>query len=168
MLAQSDLSSVPASDVKNILIVMGFLLTMGMNAVALMMGRRSQKREITGTVESRVEKTPALKADVDEEFDDVDDRLTRLQAHIDIKFTEMAVAAQARMDVLRGIIAKEVTALRVETDRRVEAIHEKIHGAVTVNAEQNARIDGLNAQSFQHGASITALQGRISQAVKPR
>lgn len=111
---------------------------------------------------------PALKEDVDEEFDDVDSRLTKLQEHIDKKFAEQAHQAQGRMDVLRSLIATEIASLRAETDRRVESIHEKVNAAMTSAAEHAAHIQNLQSRDYQHDLTLASINQRLTSGVKPR
>lgn len=126
------------------------------------------KREISGSIDTRPSKEPADKSEVEGELEDLEGSIQRLSEKLDSKVAEILTAGQARADTITRLIASEIAIIRSEMDRKIEAAHEKINDAVKVNASQDAHIQNLQSRDYTHDASLAELSRRISAGVKPR
>lgn len=122
---------------------------------------KAQKREITGTVESRPERIPAMQNEVQEELDDIETKIESLRTHLDQKFREIAEAGERRAESIRSHIDREVNAIREDLTQRMNLVHEKINAAQLGVATHTAQIDDLKVTQHTHGQNITVLQQRM-------
>lgn len=157
MLAANDISSVPADDVKTILIVLGFLLTLGVNAVALMRGDKSQKREISGSIETQTAKELAEQKDLDELRASVD----ALRAEITAQFNEAKRSGEARVAAITQNIDEEVRTLTNQIAQLAQALHEKINAEAVRVAGLSEAVVNLKSENFRQDAATAALQRQI-------
>lgn len=122
---------------------------------------KAQKREITGTVESRAEKVPALKSEVQEDLDDIELKLESLRVHLDAKFREIMEAGQRRADVITARIDQEISAIRQDVQNRMELVHEKVNAASLGVASHSAQIEDIKVTQHTHGNQISIIQQRM-------
>jgi predicted nucleic acid-binding Zn-ribbon protein len=118
---------------------------------------KAQKREITGTVESREEKVPAMQADLD----DIEIKLEGLRVHLDAKFREVMEAGQRRADAITARIDQEISAIRVDVQNRIDLVHEKVNAANLGVASHSAQLDDIKVTQHTHGNQISIIQQRM-------
>jgi hypothetical protein len=167
-LAQSDISSVPADDVKSTLIVIGFLVTLGMNALALLMGVRTQKRVVSGRMETTPTVVPADKSEVEDELDGIMEKIEELKTSLHQSVQEITSAGQRRADSIGRKIDEEVRAIRADVESRLALVHEKVNVIALQGAGHAADIAHLKSRDYSHDQSIAGLQSRSGPASKAR
>lgn len=167
MIAASDISDVPAEDVKNILIVIGFLVALGMNGVALIMGRRTQRREISGHVETSPTKEPADKSEVEDELESILRKIEEVKTSLNDSVREITAAGQKRADAISRKIDQEVAAIRQDVESRMSLVHEKVNSIAIQGARHGEAIEHLKGRDFQHDQTLAALQQRTTTPRKP-
>lgn len=129
--------------------------------------RKAQKREITGTMETRPQQTPALKEDVDEEFDDVDERLDGLKTFMEAKFKEVMEAGDRRASSITDHINREVNAIRANTDIRVADLQDRIQKAAEKDAKHEEAITTLKSTTSSQANQISHIQQRMPRSRLP-
>ncbi|MES2598624.1 MAG: hypothetical protein V4662_25035 [Verrucomicrobiota bacterium] len=129
--------------------------------------RKVQKREITGTMETRPHQTPALKDDVDEEFDDVDKRLDGIKTFMEGKFKEVLDAGERRAASITQHINSEVSAIRANTDARVADLQNRIQQAAEKDAKHEEAITTLKSTTSSQANQISHIQQRMPRSRLP-
>jgi len=113
-------------------------------------------------------KEPALKLDVEGEFDEIDNQLTALRTHLDERFEQMLRAGERRAEKITQRIDDEIRAIRHDIDARCQAIHEKVNGVALHVSAHDEGINNLKTTDFRHDQVIQAIQTKILTGAKPR
>ncbi len=106
-------------------------------------------------------KEPALKLDVEGEFDEIDCQLTALRTHLDKRFEQVLAAGERRAEKITERIETEIRLIRQDMDARCQAIHEKInHVALDVSAHAKG-ISNLEATDYRHDQIMRDIQTKL-------
>ena len=161
MFAASDISAVPADDLKNMLIVLGFLLTIGINAAAIMRGGQTQKREVSGTVTSQPAKEHALQDDVDDAIKDLTQQIRDMRAEMMAQHNAAILAGQQRVQAITESIDTEIAAIRCDVSARTRELHERITVEALKVSAHSAQIEDLKLTNHTHGTQISVIQTKL-------
>lgn len=161
MLAASDISSVPSDDVKNIISVIGFLILLAANAVAIMRGGQTQKREVSGNVTNHQAKEPAVKSDVDKDIKDLTQQIRDMRAEMMAQHNAAILAGQQRVHAITESIDTEIATIRAETSQRTRELHERITVEALKVSAHGAQIEDLKQTQHTHGTQIAVIQTKL-------
>ncbi len=165
MLAEADISTVPAELIKH-------LLTIGLAFAGVWF---ANKRASRGTKESPVSIEQPLnvkkhdemvrKSEVDKveaSLKKLGDRVESLAEQINAQFAAMTKAGQDRAAAITQNIDEEIGTLSIRLGELADALHEKINAATVENARHSAEIDGLKAGEFRHNAEVNRIHEHIA------
>lgn len=162
LLAESDISSVPADFVKNWWIMLGFALMLWMQ----WRNGNGQKREISGSIETRSEREHADKAETEKRLEEIEDDielLTTTNAH---EHQEAAKAGAARVEKIKEHIDQKLSA----HDEKLEAVRKSIEHFMQLTAAHAAVIPQLDERITQlaqeQNTNVQRLHARIDDAVR--
>jgi len=172
MLAETDISAVPAELIKH-------LLTLGLAFAGVWF---ANKRASRGTKESPItveqpldvrKHDAAAKASdvkrVEVEQAAIKAALDQVKAHFDNKLEivkrEITTAGQTRADSIMGKIDREIEAMRQNTEARVRELHEKINAVQVDSASHAAHIEDLKVRDHAHETQLLTL---LKSGNKPR
>jgi outer membrane murein-binding lipoprotein Lpp len=165
MLAEADISAVPAELIKH-------LLTLGLAFAGVWF---ANKRASRGTKESPVAIEQPLnvrkhdemvrKSEVDKvesQLKKLGDRVESLADQINAQFAAMTRAGQDRAAAISQNIDEEIGTLSIKLGELAEALHEKINAARLDNARHGADIDHLKAGEYRHNTEMARIQEHIA------
>lgn len=147
---------------------LAFVLVIVRNVIGIKADSARMKQGTAGTpvhlaqpVAFTETKEPALKLDVEGEFDEIDSQLTALRTHLDERFEQMLRAGERRAEKITQRIDDEIRAIRHDIDARAQAIHEKINGVALHVSAHDEGINNLKTTDFRHDQVIQAIQAKL-------
>lgn len=126
---------------------------------------RPDERKISGSIETREGKEPAIKADVELQLQAVVASVNSLKAHVDSKVKEITDAGDKRAEKIITRIETETKAIREETERKIAEVRARIHEMAREAAAHGAQIADLQSRDHSHDMQLLTLR---SAGSKPR
>lgn len=120
-----------------------------------------EKREISGTLDTKPAATPADKSEVEQELASLENSIENLSEKFDTKVHEILAAGQLRAEKIINLINSEVSAIRAETQKKITDIHDRIASAVAKDAGHDEAISTLKVTQNVHGNQIAQIQQRL-------
>lgn len=162
ILAESDISSVPADFVKNWWIMLGFAAMLWMQ----WRNGNGQKREISGSIETRSEREHADKQETEKRLEEIEDDLELLTTTNAHEHQEAARAGAARVEKIKEHIDQRLTA----HDEKLEAVRKSIEHFMQLTAAHAAVIPQLDERISQlteaHHEDVRRIHARIDDAMR--
>ena len=151
---------------------LAFAVMLYRNAVAIAADKKRMKQggadapvHIHNPVAFQQVKSPAMKDEVDAEFQDVDTRIEKLRTHLDEQFQKLLVAGQDRAQKITDKIDGEVRVIRQETEAKVAALQLQISSMMAKDAGHDEAINSLKVSTLGNDNQIKQILQRIP---KPR
>lgn len=173
ILAQADISSVPADFIKNWWMMLGFALMLVMQ----WRNGQAQRREVSGKIVTSQEQEPATKREVESLRSDLDSFIEQNRAEHQAAIT----AGQQRVVNLSEVMDREtselesaLSSLRDTLTARMDAAFAALHSKIDPLSSHSAAASALIAQidkrltrlEDEHTSEVGKLHSRIDDAVR--
>lgn len=142
-----------------------------------------EKREISGTVDTKPAQQPADKTEVEKELEKLNASLEDIRKKIECKYEELREQIESKDEELRDLIGNkhetlmhagelraekitgridtEIHAIRQDVSSRCSAIHEKITAAHAKDAAHDEAIGTLKITVNEHGKQIATIHQQM-------
>lgn len=161
-LADSDISSVPAEFVKNWWIMLGFALMLWMQ----WRNGNGQKREISGSIETRSEREHADKAETEKRLDEIEDDLETLTSTNAREHQEAAKAGQDRVEKIKQHIDQKLAS----HDEKLEAVRKSIEHFMQIVSAHSAEIPQIDKRLTElteaHRDDVASIRRSVEDAMR--
>lgn len=130
--------------------------------------RNPEKREVSGTIQSQTVQKPAIKDEVDKEFndvdarvDEVDARIKELREYLQQQFEKLRDDGQERARLITLKIDTEIRAIRGEVDAKIAALQIQITQMIAKDSGHDEAIGTLKVSMNHHATQLTQIQQRM-------
>lgn len=132
------------------------------------------KREISGSIDTKKASVPADKSEVEDELEQVEDELEKINGSIgtlstklDDKVEALMKAGEARAEKITEHINREINAIRQDVQNRIQLIQDKIAAAIAKDARHDEAIDTLKVNQHSHSNQIAQIHQKLPKSRLP-
>lgn len=132
------------------------------------------KREISGTLDTKKAPIPADKSEVEDELEKVDDELEKitlsissLSTKLDDKVADLMRAGEARAGKITDHINQEIAAIRQSVQTQIQSIQDKITAATAKDAAHDEAISTLKVNQHSHTNQLAQIHQKLPKSRLP-